>query len=72
MEPNDMGRMLLICQQIVLERLNALTDFKYRSEKEAVIHQAGSVEELRESEQVVKNLIEDWGGGYNRWRFVDG
>ena len=33
MEPNDMGRMLLICQQIVLERLNALTDFKYRSEK---------------------------------------
>ena len=61
MEPTDMGRMLLICQQIVLERLNALTDFKYRSDIEAVMHQAGSVEELRESETVVKNLSEKWG-----------
>ena len=56
-----MGRMLLVIQQIVLERLNFLTDFKYRDEIKAVINQSGTVEELQKSDVLVKNLIETWG-----------
>ena len=61
MQHTDMGSMLLIIQRIVLERLNSLTDFKFKSKIEAVINQTGSAEELCESEAFVKHLIGDWG-----------
>ena len=56
-----MGRMLLLCQNIILERLNFLTDFKHRDQIEIVINQSGSVEELKEAGKFVKNLINLWG-----------
>ena len=56
-----MARMLLICQKIVLNRLNSLTDFKYKEKIEAVINQTGSLDELREAQHVVDDLLNKWG-----------
>ena len=51
----------MLCQNIILERLNFLTDFKHRDKIEIVINQSGSVEELQEAGKFVKNLINLWG-----------
>jgi hypothetical protein len=59
---SDMGRMLLLCQNIILERLNFLTDFKHRDQIEIVINQSGSVEELKEAGKFVKNLFNQFVG----------
>ena len=53
--------MLSICQKIVLTRLNSLTEFKFKAEIEMTINQTGSLEELRNAEKVVKDLVNDWG-----------
>ena len=56
-----MLRMLSICQKLVLNRLNSLTEFKHKAVIEMVINQSGSLEDLKEAEAIVKDLIEDWG-----------
>ena len=56
-----MARMLSVCQKIVLNRLNHLTEFKYKDEIEMTINQTGTLEELKHAEEVVKDLVTDWG-----------
>ena len=56
-----MARMLAICQKIVLNRLNSLTEFKYKIEIERTINQTGSMEELKRAEDIVKGLVSEWG-----------
>ena len=57
----DMDRMLSICQKIVLNRVNNLTDFKHKDEIEMIINQTGSMEELNDAEKHVKDIISEWG-----------
>ena len=56
-----MARMLSVCQKIVLNRLNSLTDFKHQDKIHMVINQTGSLDELREAQHVVDTLLSDWG-----------
>ena len=56
-----MGRMLLLCQKFVLERLNFLTNFKHTDVIETVLNQNASAEELHEAGKIVKVLMKDWG-----------
>ena len=56
-----MARMLSVCQKIVLNRLNSLTNFQYQEKILMVINQTASLDELREAELVVGDLLRDWG-----------
>ena len=56
-----MARMLSVCQKIVLNRLNSLTDFKHKDKIYTVINQTGTVDEMREAEREVDKLLTDWG-----------
>ena len=56
-----MGRMLSICQTIVLSRLNTLTNFVHDDAIQTTINQSGSAEEINEAESIVSNLMVEWG-----------
>ena len=56
-----MARMLSVCQKIVLNRLNSLTDFKYKDQIHMVINQIGTLDEIREAQSEVDKLLTDWG-----------
>ena len=56
-----MARMLSVCQKIVLNRLNSLTDFKHKDQIHMVINQIGTLDEIREAQSEVDKLLTDWG-----------
>ena len=53
--------MLSLCQKIVLNRLNSLTEFRHKTDIEMVLNQSGSLEDLKDAENKVKDLMDDWG-----------
>ena len=56
-----MGRMMVHCQRIILERLNFITKFEHRVQIESVINQTGSEDEIHAAESLVNDLMANWG-----------
>ena len=61
MEHGDMARMLSMCQKLILSRLNTLTEFRYDDQIQMTLNQCGSVEEIKNAEEIVHKLQSDWG-----------